>query len=291
MRDADNNEHFARALLASGSQPSFISESLAQKLRLKRVKLNSPVSGIGQSTVNVHFGVTLSFTSRYGNRRFSLDCLVLPKLTVSLPSHHIDISRWMISRNLPLADPQFNISQKIDVIIGAELFYSLLEHQHPLLQKTVLGYVVCGKVMNPGHDSQAVQTSFVCTNESLEKQLERFWEIDNFDFGKANTLDEQRCEDHFNQTVSRTEDGRYVVRLPLREELLPYHIALRRLQSMEKKFAIDIGLREAYHAFIEEYESLGHMEEVIPSASCSPQFFFYPIMPFIVLKAQQRKYV
>ncbi|XP_065083411.1 uncharacterized protein LOC135705566 [Ochlerotatus camptorhynchus] len=191
VKDADNNEHFARALLDSGSQPSFITESLCQKLRLKRVKLNSPVSGIGQSTVNVHFGVTLSLASRYGDHRFSLDCLVLPKLTVSLPSHHIDVTRWRIPRNLPLADPQFNISQKIDIIIGAELFYSLLEHQqisvatgYPLLQKTVLGYIVCGKVVDPAPYPPAVQTSHVCMNDTLDKQLERFWEIENFDVGK-----------------------------------------------------------------------------------------------------------
>ncbi|XP_065092730.1 uncharacterized protein LOC135713532 [Ochlerotatus camptorhynchus] len=285
VKDADNNEHFARALLDSGSQPSFITESLCQKLRLKRVKLNSPVSGIDQSTVNVHFGVTISLASRYGDHRFSLDCLVLPKLTISLPSHHIDVTRWRIPRNLPLTDPQFNISQKIDMIIGAELFYSLLEHQqisvatgYPLLQKTVLGYIVCGKVVDPAPDPQAVQSSHVCMNDTLDKQLERFWEVENFDVGKAYTPDEQRCEDHFQQSVSRAEDGRYIVRLPLREEMLPmlgdsYPLALRRLQSMEKKFAVDEGLREAYHAFMEEYERLGHMEEVNPSASRSPQFF------------------
>nr|XP_029715645.1 uncharacterized protein LOC115259260 [Aedes albopictus] len=248
VKDADNNDHFAR--------------------------INSPVSGIGQSTVNVHFGVTLSLASRFGDHRFTLDCLVLPKLTVSLPSHHINVSRWQIPRNLPMADPQFNISQKIDIIIGAELFFSLLEHQQislaagcPLLQKTVLGYIVCGKISDPALDPPAVQTSHICTDDLLDKQLERFWEIDNFDVGRSYTPDEQRCEDHFQQTVGRDTDGRYIVRLPLREDMLPmlgdsYQLAFRRLQSMEKKFAVDEGLRIAYHEFLEEYESLGHMEEI-----------------------------
>ncbi|XP_055522534.1 uncharacterized protein LOC129716721 [Wyeomyia smithii] len=52
-----------------------------------------------------------------------------------------------------------------------------------------------------------------------------------------------------------------------------YTTALRRLQSMEKKFAVDDDLRDAYHAFMNDYESLGHMEEVIPSTSRSLQFF------------------
>nr|XP_029715748.1 uncharacterized protein LOC115259352 [Aedes albopictus] len=235
--------------------------------------------------VNVHFGVTLSLASRFGDHRFTLDCLELPKLAVSLLNHHINVSRWQIPRNLPMADPQFNISQKIDIIIDAELFFSLLEHQQislaagcPLLQKTVLGYIVCGKISDPAFDPPAVQTSHTCTDDLLDKQLERFWEIDNFNVGRSYIPDEQRCEAHFQQTVGRDTDGRYIVRLPLRADMLPmlgdtYQLAFPRLQSMEKNFAVDEGLRIAYHEFLEEYESLGHMEEVNPRASRSPQFF------------------
>ncbi|XP_055523068.1 uncharacterized protein LOC129717237 [Wyeomyia smithii] len=116
-------------------------------------------------------------------------------------------------------------------------------------------------------------------------------QVENIDIGKANTPDEQRCEDHFQETVSRADDARHFVRLPVREELLPmlgdsYTTALRRFQSMKKKFAVDDDLRDAYHAFINVYESLGHMEEVISSASRGPQFF-HPTIPFTVQKAQQ----
>ncbi|XP_062537925.1 uncharacterized protein LOC134206244 [Armigeres subalbatus] len=187
-------------------------------------------------------------------------------------------------------DPQFNISQKIDLMIGAELFFSLLEQQqillaagYPLLQKTVLGYIVCGRVADPSKDPPAVQTSHVCTDDHLDKQLERFWEIDNIDVGKAYTSDEKHCEDHFKQTVGRDSGGRYIVRFPLRDEILPMQLALRHLQAMDKKFALDECLRVPYREFLQEYESLGHIEEVNSCVSCSPQFF-YPIMPFIVLR-------
>ncbi|XP_058448656.1 uncharacterized protein LOC131428628 [Malaya genurostris] len=284
VRDADNNFQFARALLDSGSQPSFITEALCQKLRLKRSKLNSPVSGIGQSTVTVHHGVALSLSSRFGNYNYNLNCLVLPRLTVSLPSHHIDVSRWKIPLHLPLADPQFNISQGIDIIIGAELFFNLLENQqvslsngYPLLQKTTLGYIICGKVMEPILEPVATQSSHVCSEDLLDSRLERFWEIENFDDGKAYTSDEQVCEEHFKKTVFRGSDGRYTVRLPFRQEMLrligdTHTSALRRFLSMEKKFAENKDLRQEYCRFMDEYSRLGHME-VISRASCSPQYF------------------
>lgn len=176
VRDVNNVYHFARALLDSGSQSNFVSESLCQKLDLKRTRINLPVSGIGQATVNVHYKVNIVLSSRFGGFEQQIDCLVLPKLTVSLPSRSIDISRWTIPRNLPLADPRFNISHGVDLIIGAELFFTLLEAQKltladgfPTLQKTVLGYVVSG---NAPSKSPETKVCHVATDQDLNAQLE-----------------------------------------------------------------------------------------------------------------------
>ncbi|XP_055634284.1 uncharacterized protein LOC129774549 [Toxorhynchites rutilus septentrionalis] len=284
VKDADNNYVLTRALLDSGSQPSFISEALCQRLRLPRTKLNSPVSGIGQSVVNVRYAVSLSLASRFENFSTQLDCLVLPKLTVSLPSHHIDVSRWRIPRNLPLADPQFNISQGVDMIIGAGLFFELLENQqlflaagYPTQQKTVLGYIVCGKLEQPKTNATGTQSCHICVEDSLDTQLQRFWEIENFDDGKALTPDENFCEEYFQSTVVRDNTGRYVVRLPLRKDKVlllgdSYPAALRRFQQMEKRFLADEKLRQDYSEFMEQYERLGHME-LSTVASSGPQYF------------------
>ncbi|XP_062557315.1 uncharacterized protein LOC134222188 [Armigeres subalbatus] len=200
VKDVDNKYILARALLDSGSQPSFISEALCQRLRLKRTRLNSPVSGIGQSVVNVRYSV--SSTS---------------------------VKVWTLS----------------------------LEQQTP---------------ETSGH-----QTCHICVDETLDSQLQRFWEIENFDEGKALTPNEQHCEEHFQATVARDDTGRYIVRLPLKEEKLSmlgdsHTAALRRFQQMEKRFAGDQDLHHSYMQFMSEYESLGHMEEV-SVASRSPQFF------------------
>lgn len=283
VKDVDGNFHCARALLDSGSQPSFLTEALCQKLRLKRTKINSPVSGIGQSVVNVRYGVTLHLASRYGNHQYSMNCLVLPKLTVALPRQHIDVSKWRIPRHLPLADPRFNISQGVDIIIGAELFFALMEgeqivlaSQYPILQKTVFGYIVCGKVTECAAES-SVQTSHICTDETLDAQLERFWQSESIDDGKALSSEEKYCEEHFLRTHERDADGRYTVRLPLREEMVPFlgesnTLALRRFLAMEKKFVADENLHQEYRKFMEDFERLGHME-VSSREQCGPQFF------------------
>lgn len=280
VEDADGIGHYARALLDSGSQSNFISESLCQKLGLKRNRINLSVSGIGQAMVCVRYSVAISLASRFGKYIQQIDCLVLPKLTVSLPSCHVDISQWKIPRHLPLADPKFNISHGVDLIVGAELFFSLLEShemvladEHPLLQKTVLCYVVCGKYSTVTVGTVA---RHVATDQDLNSQLKRMWEVENSHFGKSYAQEEQDVEDHFLRTVSRDSTGRNTVRLPLRESMVPllgdtYATALRRFIQVEKRFARNPTLRDEYVKFTDEYERLGHMEVSSPVAG--PQYF------------------
>ncbi|XP_065082282.1 uncharacterized protein LOC135704726 [Ochlerotatus camptorhynchus] len=226
VRDVNDTYHFARALLDSGSQSNFVSESMCQKLGLKRTRINLPVSGIGQATVNVHYKVNVTFASRFGGFEQQLECLVLPRLT-----------------------------------------------------KTVLGYVVSGKAT-----TQAFETvvCHVTTNQDLNSQLERLWEVEDFDVGKTLTQEEQYVEDHFNRTVSRDESGRYVVRLPFRESLISLlgdscKSALNRFSLMEKRFAKDNELRDEYNKFMEDYIRLGHMgqqqlQSTIPSSNGIPSW-------------------
>lgn len=280
VQDADGIGHFARALLDSGSQSNFVSESMCQKLGLKRSRINLPVSGIGQATVSVRYCVQISLASRFGSFVQDIDCLVLPKLTVNLPSRHVDISKWNIPRHVPLADPKFNISHGIDMIVGAELFFSLIEsHQiiladnYPVLQKTVLGYVICGKY---SANTTGPVTCHVVTEQDLNTQLEKMWEVENLDVGKALTQTEQDVENHFLQTVSRDATGRYIVRLPFRESMSSllddsYDQAVKRFLLAEKRFARDKKLREEYTKFMDDYERLGHME--VGSRVAGPQYF------------------
>ncbi|XP_058449243.1 uncharacterized protein LOC131429209 [Malaya genurostris] len=281
VRDNLGQDQFARVLLDSGSQSNFISESLCQRLALHRSKVNVPVSGIGQAIMNVRYKVSVQFSSRFESQQHCMECLVLPKLTVSLPTKSVNISAWKIPKHLPLADPQFNVSHGIDLIVGAELFSMILQSEQikfnehlPVLQKTSLGYIIAGKV--PTEASTPV-TCLVSTFDDLDAKVKRFWEVENFDHYKTYSAEEQQCETHFATRHIRNAEGRYIVRLPIRQEMLP-HIgdtwatAARRLTAVEKRLRADVDLRNSYVQFMEEYRQLGHMEEVQTRVAV-PQFF------------------
>lgn len=92
--------------------------------------------------------------------------------------------------------------------------HSTLKNE-PIWQKTRLGWIIGGEIKN-SHKCKT-STCHLITNETLSKQLERFWMIEDIeDRNEVNQLDP--CEQHFTSTVLQ-QDGRYVVSLPKNSEI------------------------------------------------------------------------
>lgn len=75
--------------------------------------------------------------------------------------------------------------------------------------------------------------------------------------------EESKCEEIFRNEYKRTADGRFEVSLPFRED--PSFLgesqasALKRLQTMERRFRKDPELQAGYINFMDDYIKLGHM--------------------------------
>ncbi|XP_066248814.1 uncharacterized protein [Euwallacea similis] len=164
------------------------------------------------------------------------------------------------------------------MLLGCEDFFDLLcigqiklGKNLPILQKTPLGWVVAGRVpCDQGKVGKANATLSNCfpTQDSLNEKLERFWlvkEVNPNPRAKM-TREELECESHFAQTTTRDEDGRFVVKLPLKNNFMELgeseQSALSRLYSVERRLAKYTELGAAYRAFMREYQDLGHMTEI-----------------------------
>ncbi|XP_062710194.1 uncharacterized protein LOC134288672 [Aedes albopictus] len=200
-------------------------------------------------------------------------------------------SRWNIPENFALADPDFNTCRKVDMIIGAAHFYSFLRDgrfrlidKGPLLVETVFGWIVSGKFENPAECSNRLAvTCHVATVTSVSEQLERFWRIEQLN-GSDYSVDEQKCEHYYRETVSRDPSGRYVVRIPKHPEhdrMLGSSklSAVRRLKWLELKLAKGENMRIQYLDFLREYVTLGHMTPVPDDEKCSSNVFLSPAPP------------
>ncbi|GFU85998.1 integrase catalytic domain-containing protein [Trichonephila clavipes] len=75
------------------------------------------------------------------------------------------------------------------------------------------------------------------------------------------------CEEHFVSTYKRDKTGRFIVRLPIKENaetLLGYskENAIKRLNGIWEKLNKNNTMGTLYKEFMNEYELLGHMEEI-----------------------------
>lgn len=145
VADANGTLHVCRALLDCGSQSNFIRKDFAALLKVPLKSTSLSVSGVGQSSSVINHIVKIRINSRYNGYNESLDCLVLDKITQNLPLVSLDRDRIKLPRGIKLADENFHSSSPIQMLIGADTFWSLLcvgqikSSYHPLLQKTHLG--------------------------------------------------------------------------------------------------------------------------------------------------------
>ncbi|XP_041633394.1 uncharacterized protein [Drosophila kikkawai] len=204
-------------------------------------------------------------TSITASTRF-ISALVAPAITDDQPSFTVSPEDWNIPSNIRLADPQFFRSQRIDLLIGASLFFELLcvgqiklSDGLPLLQKTRLGWVVTGGGSAPRQSAalavQATAGTLVGDDARLESVVRKFWEVENVgESGSQRTKEELDCEAHFNANFTRLPSGEYSVRLPTKHsvEILgdSYQQAYRRFVNLENKLDRHPHLKAQYSAFI-----------------------------------------
>ncbi|XP_075162920.1 uncharacterized protein LOC142235554 [Haematobia irritans] len=269
---ANGLETECKAILDSGSQVNLITERLVARLGLPSRPTTMSISGIGRNRTKVQHRVNISLQSRYNNFSSRLEAFVLPQIITPQPAQFIHIDKWLIPKNITLADPTFNRPGKIDILLGAEYHHQLLAigqiqlgDNLPILQNTTLGWIASGKVSD-----QHLQTSIfgVLTDEdSMNQTIERFWKLEEVDnTQKQLSIHDAQCEAHFNQHTGRDKEGRFIVRLPFCAEPSSlgesHSLAFNRFLSLERRLSKDITLKQQYIQFMKEYEALGHMTKV-----------------------------
>jgi hypothetical protein len=276
VKNSSNQYVECRALLDAGSQSNFISEHMVTKLNLNLHKTNLTVGGINQTISTITQSTKVIMKSRVDQSICEqFKCFVVPKITEDLPNDVIDKSLIYIPPNIKLADPLFHKTRPVDLLIGAELFWNLLSdgrisqsgHQ-PHFQETKLGWVIAGFIKL----KESLKTSChlsALSQSILEKQVAKFWILEEISHKNNLSSDELQCEGHFQNNFARDENGRFIVRLPFKNNKYDLGSSLeqtkKRFYSVERKLNnSQRELRQPYSNFMKEYLELGHME-LVPS--------------------------
>ena len=281
-----------RALLDCGSQSSFISQSLKQKLSLNSHSINAlNVIGIGNSpSNNVTESCTAQIKSIHKPFAVTLRCLVLQELTGELPKTFINVQSFKIPKDIQLADPQFNEPATVDLLIGADIFWDILGCEqrslgsnNPKLHSSQLGWLIAGPIQSV-QLTKSNYTNVQCNHvviantscNNIDNQLLKFWELEELPQNTILSQEEKACEKHFLTHTSRLSSGRFSVKLPLIDspDCLgdSYNLAKKRFLYLEKRFRKQPTTKEQYVNFITEYAELGHLSEC-PTSKPYPSYY------------------
>lgn len=267
----------ATALCDTGSQLNFITEALANKLKLKRSQCNYIINGIGLNTSHSRGIVTLTIASIHNSDKIEIEAVILPKITNRLPEHAFDVRSYLHLRGLSMADPNFNRPKQIDILLGATAWAQAIRNgiqrgsQHePVAVHTLFGWVLLGPIRVNKYNRIALSATInqSTENDQLQMLLARHWELENFAPRKFLSEEENFCEQHFISTVKRNDNGRYIVEMPIRANspsLGPSrNIAIIWLKRIEKSLARNPNARSLYNEFMNKYVALGHMRSAPP---------------------------
>ncbi|XP_059221530.1 uncharacterized protein LOC131998438 [Stomoxys calcitrans] len=273
-----NDEIFpARALIDSGSEASFISEKLFNQLRLPSKFASTKIFGLnGTTSAQSKRMCSLTIGSRFDAEVvIEATAIVIPHLTSALPTFGVERGIFSSLPDLRLADPEFYKTSHIDMLLGADLIPFIMLGgvrrnvcDSLIAQETVFGWILTGPVKLSPISSFNARVSFF-NGASLDRQISRFWEVEDLPRHREMSPDDFICEENYKNTTRRDSSGRYIVSLPFREGF-PHSLGLGHSRKLavaqflrsEKRLLGTPDVKAQYDAVVNEYLELGHMREV-----------------------------
>lgn len=267
-----------RALMDSGAQCSLITEACVRRLNLKPMPCYLPLRGVGGAAATITKKVQIHLRPWFESPTIlAVELFIYDEWQSLHPPSQIQ------TEPLPpgignLADTNFHMPAQIDLLLGAEVWSNSVKsdffrNKHgALLQSSAFGYLALGRfaltdqnciLMTVLNTMPGPQSSF--ENEQLLDAVKQFWEWEGTSEAENElTPDEKAVEEHFKATHYRSENGRYVVSLPLKPGSSlgeSRNIALRRFHQLERRLQAQPDVRQKYIQAMREEIANGYMDK------------------------------
>jgi hypothetical protein len=265
--DGSGSSHQCRILMDIGSQKNYVTAEFVNRLEgCQSSPVQFSVEGVGGHTTSVTHKINFIIRSRISGFKINSDFGVLNTITECLPIHSFSkrLVRW--PSHVKLADPNFNVSSKVDIILGANEFFVCLKSGKinlrpglPGLLNTEFGWIMCGNLSLSDRLSHSMRKS-VCNLAVVHSDITCFRELENILNKNMLSLQHRECEKSHAKSYTRDSSGRYQVDLPVRFELLSESgdsnsIFHSRFLLLDRRF-VDCNFYKAYRSFIHENSSV-----------------------------------
>jgi len=149
---------------------------------LPRKNTSISVYGVGGKMTGVARGlINLEVSSREGRSPMAVSALILPQLTIYDGCNRAAKLPWSHLVGLKLADPDFLSTDPVDLLLGADVYASILlpglrrgGPQDPVAQKTTWGWILSGTVGTLSENPTRSHTHVCLENEQLSGLVQHF---------------------------------------------------------------------------------------------------------------------
>ncbi|GFV71189.1 DUF1758 domain-containing protein [Trichonephila clavipes] len=186
-----------QALIDGGSQTSLITELCSKNLNLSFYESENIILGLDNKVAAYATKrVGLQLSPHFSQDIFAVNALVVKELTCNLPNFIVSKFDWPHINGLQLADPSFYISRPVDMILGADIFFDVIQY---------------GKISGTQNQPSALNSiRLVAFWKSFHSLSERK--------DASNLSDDQKVEKFYLDYTRRNRDGRYAVSLPFKND-------------------------------------------------------------------------
>ena len=287
----------ARALIDSGASLSIISNKIAQTLGLPLTPSKLCFSGVQGTTGKPVKHFTTLTVSPLLNRGKKIQChpAVVPLVTADFPAGKLEPVHGMDHLiGLHLADPDYNIPGKIDILFGADLAPQIMTKRmlrtgadtEPMAQATEFGWVLSGPATRSEPAVVVHSANHNCIQPEvppLTDLVQEFWNTEELpgDDEPCLTEQEKQVEAHYEaHTTYSAADCRYEVTLPRRTELFP--LGDSKGQATSRFLTTEVSnakkkTSEPFQAGVQQYVDKEYAEKVPPSEPPPTDSFHLPM--------------
>ncbi|GFY35605.1 integrase catalytic domain-containing protein [Trichonephila clavipes] len=181
VKSADGYRIKLRGLLDNASTICVMREDIARKLGFKFKSANQSITGINGITQSLKYSANIEISNRDYTFARNVQFSLLPKIIDAIPVSKLNISDLNIPASIELADSNFHMPGQINILIGSELFFEILNPEqyylqegNVILQNTKFGYLVTGTL--PQSQQQA---NCLISEPSLDITVKKFFELES----------------------------------------------------------------------------------------------------------------
>ena len=266
-----------------------------KRLALKNTGETVSVRGVGASgKTSNHPTSQVTLTSRF-QKDWVRDIRVIgmEQMTEAIPTQQISYVRKLpYLKGLELADDQFDVPGKIDLLLGQNVYKHLLLPQcvtgpkdQPDARLTVFGWALMGPYTHNFQQNSKTAITCVAAAEAedsmpLDQLLRKFWEVEETTVFKTElTPTEKKVEEHYSQTHQYLpEEKRYLPKIEKEVALGESQTqALNRAKANERSL-LRRNVWPQFQEVMQEYVDLGHAKPVLLSDSQpTTAVYFMPV--------------